>query len=472
MARGRYEKGQAPRSISSPLEEALAGYREAINRAPNDIVARNGLASVLLEMGRVDEALAAYEEINRRFPADVVGYMGRAETLRAKGQLNDAVAAYQSIVEQFPNQVVAYNGLAQTFIELGQPDEALRQFEATIIRFPADNVARNGRAELLRQLGRLDVAKPPPSAEAIPGPERRAVQFGGRIDGPIDLAAVSSPGDHLEIDSGRREDYIEIREKAAVLNSFGTNRLANLHAPVSRFLKLPEDIAQVRARIFWSRTNSLRIALEGHEQARTTSSEPDERKLEASVAGALKDLVETINVFVVGDPSLMDLDAARPGPQEIAEARDEVQTLAPMLNEAVTNEEIATEQAREVLGEQVNNAHNPAESLHERQASDFSQKTIRNFVGELLRRAYAPVRALAKSETAFAWKGVREGAYRAVGAGLLTGAVTELTGVTNFHESLMRFVARHAETLAIYVMKAFQNPTLIEIINWIARLAS
>jgi len=69
-----------------------------------------------------------------------------------------------------------------------------------------------------------------------------------------------------------------------------------------------------------------------------------------------------------------------------------------MLGEAVTDSNVATEQAQEVLKEQVGNLQQASESLHERQAADFGRRTIRNFVSEVLRRAYAPVRTLAKSD--------------------------------------------------------------------------
>jgi hypothetical protein len=125
--------------------------------------------------------------------------------------------------------------------------------------------------------------------------------------------------------------------------------LGPLGVPVDRFLSLPEDIQQVRLKLFWSRINSLRIILDSHEQITASASgsiEPDERRLEPSVAPLLKDLVETINVFMIGDPALMDLDAARPGPQELTVAKEEVAVLAPMLGEAVTDSNVATEQAQ------------------------------------------------------------------------------------------------------------------------------
>jgi hypothetical protein len=68
-----------------------------------------------------------------------------------------------------------------------------------------------------------------------------------------------------------------------------------------------------------------------------------------------------------------------------------------------------------------------------------------------------------------AWKGIREGAYRAAGAAILTGSATDIVGLTNFSGAIIQFVIRHAEALRAYVITAFQNPTLVEIINWIVR---
>jgi tetratricopeptide (TPR) repeat protein len=454
------------------IDEALRAYEGAIESFPTNVIAYTGHAEVLREMGQIEEALSAYESAIELFPRNVVVYTGRAETLRAMGRIEEALRAYESVLELFPHDVIARAGHAEALRAMGRFEEALRAYDSAVEAFPDDVVVSNGRAELLREMGSAQQVVDPPSPEAIPRPERRAVQFGGNTNGPIDLAAVSSPGERLEDDAGRREDYAEMRAKALVLRSLGTNRLGHLHAPVERFLSLPDEIQQVRSRLFWSRINSLRVTLDSHEQAAAQSVEHDERRLESSVAPLLQDLVETINVFMIGDPVLMDLDAARPGPQEIVVAKDEVAVLTPMLSEAITNPDVATEPAREILKEQIDNLQDVTESLHERQAADFGRRTVRNFVSEVLRRAYAPVRELAKSESAFAWKGIREGAYRTIGTGVLTGLVTDLSGVTSFHKTLIQFVGRHAETLSAYVMKAYQNPTLVEIINWISRLGS
>jgi hypothetical protein len=275
---------------------------------------------------------------------------------------------------------------------------------------------------------------------------------------------------------GRDEDYAELRVKARELGSLGTNRLGHLAQGIDRFLALSEQMASVRARLFWSRSNTLRIKLAAHDYAfENRTAEPDDRLLEPYVAPLLRDLVETINVFVLGDPLLMELDAARPGPQELKAAKEELEAFTPVLTAIVGNPNVATEAASEALQEQAGSVNAAGENLFERQAADFGRRSMRNFAGELLRRAYAPVRAalhLAKTEAGFALKGIREGAYRYAGAALAAAGVSDLMGATKIYSTFVVFVAHHAAALTAYIAKAFQNPTLIEIINWIVRFAA
>jgi transcriptional regulator with XRE-family HTH domain len=315
-----------------------------------------------------------------------------------------------------------------------------------------------------------------PPAEAIPNAEPRAIQFTGGADGPIDVTAVTALGEHLRGDAGQIEDYAEIRFKADALSSLGSNRLGRLAGPTKRFIGLADDIKQVRAKLFWSRANTLRILWQDHQEATkgdTFAGERDERLLEATTASQLKDLVETINAFVVNDPVLMELDSVRPGPQDAETAREEAETLAPVLGDLSTNEAVATKDARDAVIEQLDNIGFPNSTLAGRQTNEFARRSLRNFVGELLRRAYQPIQAMArvtKSETGIAWKGIREGVYRTIGGALISATATDLAGVTNFSGAFVNFVVRHAESLILYVTKTFQNPQLVEIIHWIVRL--
>lgn len=314
-----------------------------------------------------------------------------------------------------------------------------------------------------------------PGADAIPGAEARAIQFDVEGAGPIDLSPAATAGECLQGGEGRSEDFSEIRVKAVELSTLGPNRLGRASGPIARLLSLPENVSQVRTKLFWSRINTLRILWQDHAEAsanKQLAGEHDDRLLEGLAASQLKDLVETINVFVLGDPGLMELDSVRPGPQEVESAKTEIALLEPVIESAVSDPGIVTDDARDAINEQAANAKGSPESLAGRQASEFARRSLRNFVGELLRRAYVPVRALSqttKAETSVAWKGVREGAYRAIGTGILTGAVTDIAGVTKFSGTFIKFVTLHAEELSAYVVKAFQNPTLVEIINWIVK---
>jgi hypothetical protein len=302
-----------------------------------------------------------------------------------------------------------------------------------------------------------------PSIEAIPPPEPIAIQFGREADGPIDIASISAAGEQLLDEPYRREDYFEIRMKAVDLHSMGRNRLGSVTTSIDRFLDLPEKMERVRAKLFWSRVNTLRIKLATHDEAYASGKrdgDPDDRLLEQSVVPLLRDLVETINVFVLGDSALMNLDAARPGPEEIAAASEEVKTLTKTLHDLTSNGSVATKEAREVLEEQTENMNTKTDTLAGRQGVEFSRRSIRNFIGELLRRAYARVQTLsiaAKGEAGLAWKGAREGAYRATGAGVITGGVTDMLGVTNFTNAFVEFVVQHADSLTAYVIRAFSK---------------
>jgi transcriptional regulator with XRE-family HTH domain len=342
--------------------------------------------------------------------------------------------------------------------------ERLRKFWSDPLVFPPVTKKDDGATQAIL-----------PGADAIPGAEARAIQFDVEGVGPIDLSSAATAGECLRGGEGRSEDFSELRVKAVELNTLGPNRLGRASGPVVRFLSLPENVSQVRTKLFWSRINTLRILWQDHADASANNrlaGEHDDRLLEGLAASQLKDLVETINVFVLGDPGLMELDSVRPGPRETESAKTEIELLEPVIESAVSEPSIATDEARDAISEQAANAKASPESLAGRQASEFARLSLRNFVGELLRRAYVPVRALSqatKAEASIAWKGIREGTYRAIGAGILTGAVTDIVGVTEFSGAFIRFVALHAEELSAYVVKAFQNPTLVEIINWIVK---
>lgn len=305
--------------------------------------------------------------------------------------------------------------------------------------------------------GQVDIPAPPDAA-AIPNQSRNALRFDGADSGAIDLAPLGESGEHFRKGAGIAEDYAELLVKAEDVIDLGPNRLGRASRPLNRFASLPRNIDQVRVKLFWSRANTLRIIWQDHEEAigaRLQSAEPDERILDAIVASHLKDWVETLNVLIAGDASLMELDSVRIGPKEAEAAEREIQTLAPFVGEVSTNSDAAAQVAQEVLLDLLRDKPPLGPKLGIRQAIEFTARTFLNLVIEVVRRAYAATKfalGKVKGEIGFAGKGVREGIYRAGGAAIFVELVTRFAG-----------------PLHAIAMDAFHNPKLAEIIDWIAR---
>jgi hypothetical protein len=196
------------------------------------------------------------------------------------------------------------------------------------------------------------------------------------------------------------------------------------------------------------------------------SSEPtDPARLMPLPAEKLSDLVETFNVFIVGDPKGRARDQVRLGPQETDTSKSVVDAAAPIVRAAIVTGFLTTS-AKEVLTEQMEGATNAPPSVDGDQAIDQTRKTESNFIAELLRLAYIPARwalGAGRSEAGFAWKEVRAGAYRFGGGAIVLGGYT-------YQREIIEFVANNATALKHFVAQAFDNPTLIKIIDAIAHL--
>ena len=192
-----------------------------------------------------------------------------------------------------------------------------------------------------------------------------------------------------------------MRYKARALVGLGHNQLADMTEPIDRFLAaVPEHIENASITRLWSRGNTLRRRLRAHQTASASADGADPALLPASVAEMLSDLVETYNVFIVGDPTGHELDRVRLGPQERDEVKGVVEAAAPIVEAVGASEGLATAAAIEALSEQMASARNAPPGVDGDQAIDQSSKTSTNFVIATLRSAYAHIRA----ESGFAWK--------------------------------------------------------------------
>ena len=291
-----------------------------------------------------------------------------------------------------------------------------------------------------------------PDANAIPQQTTAASRFALDAEGRIDLLPDAALSNALQ-----REIYQEVRYKALALSGLGHNQLAEMSEPVARFLAAaPECIDDVSIIRLWSRGNTLRRMLNAHDMAAASVDHTDPAILSTAVAEMLRDLVESYNVFIIGDTTGRELDEVRLGPREREEARTVVDVSLTIVEAVAGSEALATAAAIEALTEQIEAARFAPASVDGDQAVDLSRKTTGNFVVELVRAAYIHVRG----EPGFAWKEYRAGIYRGFGA--LTAA-----GVVGW--PIISFIVNNAEILKVFVERAFHNPTLIQIIEVISK---
>lgn len=301
----------------------------------------------------------------------------------------------------------------------------------------------------------------PPLPPEPPPQSPRAFQFTAPPGGPIDLAPIL-PEDVLNDAPDRRDDFAELLFKAQELAAEGANRLGRVGVPVERLLALGDDLSRIRAKLLWSRINTLRIVLQGHVAALeggARGGEPDERLLDGMIAGKLTDIVQTANIFVSGDANLLELDARRSGPQELAAAKQEVAIIAPLVAKVASDRVMTAVLSGEVIKEQVENVTAAEDTLAGRQAAELGAKTSRNFFSVLL--------SLGRREALDGGKDIKSGAYRAAGA-MAFGALAPYGSYAG--TVFASFIAQNAEVLVQYVRIAFNNVDVELLIQMIASL--
>ncbi|MFY9821582.1 MAG: tetratricopeptide repeat protein [Thermoanaerobaculia bacterium] len=141
------------------LAEAEAVYRQAMTELPTNDVTRNGLAGLLKEVGRLAEAESVYRQTMRDFPSNTYARNGLAEILKEAGRLDEAELVYRQTIAELPTNVVTLNGLAGLLKEIGRLDKAESVYRQAMMDFPSNAYARNGLAEILKEAGRLDEAE-------------------------------------------------------------------------------------------------------------------------------------------------------------------------------------------------------------------------------------------------------------------------------------------------------------------------
>jgi hypothetical protein len=208
----------------------------------------------------------------------------------------------------------------------------------------------------------------------------------------------------------------------------------------------------------------LRRRLAASESARSDAGDP--ARLTPLTSEMLRDVVETYNIFIIGDPRGRELDQVRLGPQERATAAELIKTAAPIIEALRGDDAVATSDAKAMLGEQIDAAVSAPVGINGDQAIALASKSTGNLIVEMLRLTYAPIRRLSP-EAAFAWKEMRAGAYRAVGT-----ATAAVIGGVLFYPDIVAFIVRNADSLRAFVVQAYENPALRQVIDAVVQFGN
>lgn len=161
---------------------ALEEYKKLLERWPNDYALRSGLASTLVDLGRLGEALTVfgqvksggrnvslarsaeanvyklagnypmalrlYDETIKLYPFNIPARNGRADTLKLSGDRMKALSAYTDILDTTGPNAVSMNAKAKILVELGRFFEAEELYSEALKLFPTDFNISLGQAYL------------------------------------------------------------------------------------------------------------------------------------------------------------------------------------------------------------------------------------------------------------------------------------------------------------------------------------
>ena len=216
--------------------DAVAVYREALQRSPGNDEVRAALARVLSWQGVHAEAATLYREILARHPQDQDMRVALGQVLSWQQQFEEAGRLYREALQSDPTQVEARRGLADLAYWQGNLAEAVQRYEALLaethdpeIEAQLKTIRSEGRATAplvaeqpaapapvlhetdvraigaaVEQATRFEVAKQYPEAEAVYRDVLRQHPDNDEIRAAL-ARIVSWQGSHAEATSLYRE---------------------------------------------------------------------------------------------------------------------------------------------------------------------------------------------------------------------------------------------------------------------------
>ncbi len=140
-------------------ELAVDAYRQAVAADPDNLTARQSLASALAYLGQLDAALGEYAEVLRRQPDDALALYNVGTLHLKRGEDEEALAHLRRAVDLAPDLADAQYNLAAVLDRLGRLEAAAEAAGRAVDLDPQDAGARLLHANLTGRLGRYREAE-------------------------------------------------------------------------------------------------------------------------------------------------------------------------------------------------------------------------------------------------------------------------------------------------------------------------
>jgi len=141
------------------FEEALAEFRAAVARSPEDALAANHVGQTLMRLGRAEESVAALTQAVALAPSRWDFHFNLARAQASLARWDEAVAGYRRALAERPDHYPTVFNLAQALEKTGDRDGALAQYRAGTELAPLEPSFRLGVATLSEQAGDLEQAR-------------------------------------------------------------------------------------------------------------------------------------------------------------------------------------------------------------------------------------------------------------------------------------------------------------------------
>ncbi len=229
------------------VDDAIALYRAALARDPDDALTYSNLGTALAARGELDEAIAQYRTALHFAPNDADSHYNLANALMAQGNLADAAGEFREALRIDPTLADAHVNLGNALTALGQTEEAAAHYRQAIELRPDNAAALDDLGLLLAGQNRLD--------EAI-GLFRRAVAIQpDSADAHMNLAsALDRTGDAGEALTHLRRAVELEPDSAAAHNELGVmlaqqNQLDDAIGEFRQAIQLAPAVAESHANL-------------------------------------------------------------------------------------------------------------------------------------------------------------------------------------------------------------------------------